>query len=1024
MRLARWFLSLSLLVALFIGVSARAQSVDTAGLEVDVRDPSGAKVEGATLTLTNTATHDVRVGVSGKAGVFRFVALQPGGYELLVEHAGFAQTRQTGITLSVGQASTANIALTVASSDAVVQVNADVSQIDPDRTTIGQTISQEEIDNLPSDGRNFLDFAITVPEVTTTQTTGQNSGFSVNGQRSRSNSIMIDGVENNGQLNGNVRQTLSQDAIAQFQVLTEQFPAEFGGAGGGFINVVTRAGTDKFHGTAYYFTRQQFLNSSNAFSNTNPSIYSRNDLGLSVGGPIKSNRTYFFGALEYVGLNTSKYSYIGSYASAVDGTLAAGKLIGSPVRGVDTDGYIPQSSAQTLASMRIDHRISDRDTLIGRVLYVQYLQANSTNTGGYYDLSAATSTYTHTQNYFAEWTHIFSPTLLNELHAMVAPQRLKQLPHVYGTGAAIGGVVNIGATSDFPVTLDEDHYEIDDALSKTLGRHLFKAGVQVNYIRARSYFPTNFVGYWSFYTTGNFALAAPQPYRYVQSFGNPDIHLPDTLIGGYIEDSWKATSRLTLNLGVRYDLDLQPQGFNQNANDPIQASLSHGMARDYNNFAPRVALSYAIDKKGKTVLRAGYGMFYDKNLLILARNTLQTKQQLVMTLNNSGTTTAAANTALINAFATGPYTNTASFPTTGFGAGFAPSISRSFPGTVLPIIHQMDLGIDRALTSKLVLSITGIHVEGEKLLKAANSNLAPPVILTSANQTYFGYAVSNGTTTCNGVNSSSGKSQPCYQQLNRAFYGDMRDPTTNALIRAGRLDPHYYDISITGPWGHSNYNGLRIGLQQNAWHGLTVRAGYVWARAEDDAPDFLNGALPDNPYNPKAEKSLSNEDVRNRFTGSMVYRIPYHTNRRHFTWTKAILGDWIMSGTYITGSGTPQNITVGSDMNNDGSTSTDRPFINGVIVGRNAFRGARQSSASARGQKEIRFPRGQRLTFSAEAFNLFNHYNITDFDTSWGTGQNPTARTPTSTGKPGSYYGEADAASGSRVMQLGIRYKF
>ncbi|MDE1155373.1 MAG: TonB-dependent receptor [Acidobacteriaceae bacterium] len=1008
MRLARLLYLMLLSVCFFVGGHLYAQSVDTAGLEVDVQDPSGAHLPGATLTLTQTQTHDVRVGVSDTHGRFRFTALPVGSYELSVAANGFATYQQNGVTLEVGQASTLSVGMKVANSDTVVQVTSDVSTIDPDRTTIGQTIGTEEIDNLPSDGRNFLDFAVTVPNVTVTQTTGQNSGFSVNGQRSRSNSIMIDGVENNGQLNGNVRQTLSQDAIGQFQVLTEQFPAEFGGAGGGFINVVTRAGSDRFHGSAYYFMRNQWMNTPNYFTSVDPGTYARNDVGMHFAGPIKENRTYFYGALEYIGLNTSKVSRMAGYAATVDPVLQSGVYINAPTTHLDTDSYIPQSSAQTLSSLRIDHRFSDRDTFIARVIYVQYIQANNVNAGSYYDFSTATSTYTHTQNYFAEWTHIFTPTLLNEAHFMVAPQRLKQQANSSGTGADIGGSVYIGPTTDFPVTLDEDHYEADDAVSWTRHQHLIKMGVQVNYIRAHSVFPTAFQGYWNFYSTTNFASKvngaySPIPYKYTQSFGNPDIHLPDTLIGAYLEDSWKATARLTLNYGVRYDLDLQPQGLNQNVSDPMQQVLSSGMNRDYNNFSPRIGLAFSLDKRGKTILRAGYGMFYDKNLLILARNTLQTKETMILNLNNSTSNQIRA------AFLVGPYQQSSSYPTSGYGSAIAPTISRAYPGLVLPMIHQVDFGVDRSLTSRLVLSVTGIHVEGEKLLKAANSNLLPPVILTKDNQTQFGFAAYDGTNSCNSVNSSLGKAQPCFQQYGRPYF-------------ANRKDPNFNDINITGPWGHSNYNALRVSLVQSSWKGFTMRAGYVWSKALDDAPDFLNGALPNNPYDPGAEKSLSNEDVRHRFTGAAVYRIPFRASRSHHDIMRQIFGNWIMSSTLDIHSGSPENITVGSDLNNDDS-STDRPFINGVMVGRNSFRTGRQSNWNARGQKEIRFARGQRLTFSAEVFNLTNHLSYTDYDTIWGTGQNPTQRSATSSPTT-FYYGDPDTASGARSMQLGFRYTF
>ena len=967
MRLVHRLLPLIALAVL--ATSSFSQSVDTAGLEVDVHDPAGALLPGTTLTLMDTATHDTRTGVTDGHGRFRFPELAPGPYQIVASKSGFAETKQVGITLSVGQAATLSLALPLATGSEVVQVNADVAAIDPDNSTIGQTISQVEIQNLPSDGRNFLDFAVTVPGVTPTQTSGQNSGFSVNGQRSRSNSIMLDGVENNGDFNGNVRLTLSQEAIAQFQVLTEQFPAEYGGAGGGFINVVTKSGTDNFHGSLFYFNRNQWLSTANAFAKANPDTFNRNDFGGALGGPLKQNRTYFYAATEYIGINTSapQSATFLTYAPAVNATLATGSFKGSPITSLSLAQYVPQSSALTLSSIRLDHRISDRDTLIARVLYDQYIQASSTDAGGVYDVSASAGTYTHTQNYFAEETHIFSPTLLDETHIMIAPQHLKQLPHGSGPGANVDGVVIFGPTADFPVTLNEDHYEGDNALSWTHGSHLVKFGYQLNYIHAESNFPTSFAGQWNFFSTTHFYQNAPD--TFTQSFGNPDTHLNDTLMGAYAEDSWKATSRLTLNYGVRYDLDLQPQGLNQNTSDPIQANLSKGMARDYNNFAPRVGLSYALDKNGKTVIRAGYGMFYDKNLLILARNTLESIETL--TLNSASAVTATQQ------YLTGPLPQSTTYPA---GLGRSPSINQAFPGLVIPFTHQADFGIDRAITGRMVLSATYVRVTGEKLLKEFNSNLGPPVILTAANAASLGVAA------------------PVAQQINRPYYANT-----------DRLNSKFNDINTVGPWGHSDYNGMRATLTQQAQWGLTFRFGWVWSRAEDDAADFLNGNFANNPYDPHAERSLSNEDVRNRFTAGLVYRVPFGGNRNL---VHKVLGNWIFSGTMTGGSASPENVTVGQDMNNDDAFS-DRPFINGVMTGRNSFRGGRQSSVALRGQKEVRLFRGTRLTFSAEAFNAFNHTNYTAFNTIYGTALTPTAS-----------FGTPIAAGGARNMQLGVRYSF
>src|SRR5665213_2479326 len=260
MRFAsQFFCSLAIVFGL-LAAPAVAQSSDTAGLEVDIHATSGALVTEAKLTLINHATHISRTGVSNVEGRYRFADVPIGDYTLTITKHGFTDLVESGISLSVAQSASLPLTLQVSGSQQSVEVTGEVPIVDLNRTTTGQTISTQEIENLPSNGRNFTDFALTVPGITPQATSGQGSGLSVNGQRSRSNNIMIDGVENNGDLNGTVRQTLSQDAIAQFQVMTNQFLPEYGNAGGGLINVVTKTGADKFHGDLFYFARRDALN--------------------------------------------------------------------------------------------------------------------------------------------------------------------------------------------------------------------------------------------------------------------------------------------------------------------------------------------------------------------------------------------------------------------------------------------------------------------------------------------------------------------------------------------------------------------------------------------------------------------------------------------------------------------------------------------------------------------------------------------------------------------------------------------
>lgn len=976
-----------------IGLPARlanAQSADTAGLEVDVHDPSGALVPMASLSLINHDTHAVRQGVTDNEGRYRFADVPIGSYTLTVKKDGFADLVESGISLSVAQSAVLSAVLSVSASNQEVVVTSDLPMVDVDRTTTGETVSTKEIENLPSNGRNFTDFALTVPGVTPQATSGQGSGLSVNGQRGRSNNIMIDGVENNGDLNGTVRQTLSQDAIAQFQVMTNQFLPEYGNAGGGLINVVTKTGSGTFAGNLFYFGRNAGLNAHPYcfVVNCPAPIFVQNDLGATLGGPLYKNKTVFFAAVEYLGLNTNQVDNIDANSIAgINAILAIRPLVNGGVKSISTSNSIPLSTTQTLASLRIDHTFNAANTFTIRTLYGHYDHNNPSldaNDGTGSDLSNYGHDTLEAYNFTGIYTHIFTPNLLDELHLQVSPQHLVQVPNdPTGPSLYFLSGIQIGRNTNFPTLLNENHYEVTDSVSWAHGNHLVKVGTDIDLIRANTSFPTDFAGLFNFtcvYSASPAAgfPAAPagaqtcidnledgKPYQYFQGFGQSNIHLPDTLLSWYAEDSWKILPRLTLNYGVRYDLDLQPQGYNGNLSDPIEAPLPKGIPRDYNNVGPRVAVAWGVDKQSNTVLRAGYGVFYDKIFLLVARNSLLARN----VLNEN---TVAAATAQ---FLTGPYPQSATYP-----AGvnvIAPTINTVTSTLPIPYAEQADLYLDQALNRNWSLEVGYIYVSGAKELKSANVNLGPPVILTPANAQALGYSSLSQTTD--------------FQYFGRPNYSAYNGVSN-------LLNPSFNAIEEVGSWGHSRYNGMQASIVHRTSANLSLRSSWVWSKEIDDASDFTQAQQPDNPYYPHGERSIGDEDQRNRFVGSAVYDFPYyHRPGAHNSALTWIFGDWVGSTIASVFSGSPRNITVGTNVNGDGnSPAPDRPYINGVnglqggyVVKRNDFRGPRQQNVTIRLQKRFPMGEGRRLELSFEAFNTFNHPNFSGVNTLWGLGANP-----------------------------------
>jgi hypothetical protein len=1003
-----------------------AQSADSAGLEIYVHDPSGAAMVGAKVHIEQQETHISRDGVTGKSGEFRFTDIPVGDYVLTAEKPGFAEIVESGITLSVSQAATLNVNMKIANANEEVHVSAETPIVDTNRSTIGETISSVEIENLPSDGRNFTDFALTVPSVSGQATSGQGSGLSVNGQRSRSNNILVDGVENNGQLNGTVRQTLSLDAIAQFQVMTAQFLPEYGNAGGGLINVITKSGTSKYAGDAYYFVRNGDLDAvpycfGGAATGTacSESSLVQNDYGATFGGPVPGSyfkgKTFFFASAEYLGINSfTNNQIVGSNAASIDATLQGTlhPFTGSPVKAIST-GQVPRITAQTIGSFRVDHTFSQKDTLMFRFLFAQYIHANpvtDSNDGTLSDISNDGRDKLQAFSFMGYYTHIFSPTLLNELHFQYSPQYLTQYPNSYGPSAYISGIAQIGQNLNFPSVLNESHYQGIEALSKSKGNHLYKVGADILYIRSYNTYPYETQGVFNFAALSDFTNGTP--YQFTQQFSSTNaIKEPDFLTGYYFEDQWKVKPRLSFNYGARYDIDYQPQGFNQNLNDPFQAPLPKGIPRDFNNVSPRLGFAYSLNKSSKTVVRGGWGMFYDKIFLIVARDTLLPRSTYTVTTTSNLIAGGAPNTTtqLNDLYAAGPYTNTSVYPTTTPGGTFPlppPSISAIGKKMPIPYAMQSDLYIDQELSADWSVELGYINIAGNHQLKAANINLPAPVIITTNNTT--------GT--------------PNFQQLGRPYYS------------SSRINPTYRNITEYSSTGHANYNAFTGAIIHRTSNNLTLRASWTWSKEIDDAADFTTGGEPDNPYYPRGERALGTQDQRNRFIGAAVYRFPYtiHTGGKNSI-VRWVFGSWIGSTTSIVASGTPQNITTGSDSNGDGNDS-DRPFIGGLnglqggmIVRRNDFRGPRSQNVSIRLQKEIAFTHDYRLQFSVESFNTFNHANFATPYLIWGTAATPKGQgtTPVIWGTPANTHGDTfqtfgafTTAGSARDIQLGIRLFF
>lgn len=967
---------LSLLCAVVvIWPAALAAQVTSADIEGIVRDSTGAGLPGATLVVKSVATGVERRSVTGPEGRYRIPALPVGEYTLTVSLDGFATVERTGLRLEIGQIATIDIEMKLATLTETVNVTGATPLVETARTTTGAVVNRAEIDNLPINGRDFLSYSTTVAGVTAQQMSGQGSGISFNGQRGRSNNISVDGADNNGQLNGNTRLTMSQEAVQEFQVVTSGFAPEFGRAGGGILNIVSRSGTNRYQGNLFFFIRDEAMDARNAFvpPDDEKPPFKRKNFGGTFGGPIIKNRTFFFGSYEGMRRNESDVVTITQQnVDTINASLAARPIPNGGVTKIST-GTFPIDITSDLFSLKVDHNFNANTQLTLRYIYGKANESNAggVSIGGLTDVSGGGGSRNTDQSILATYKWVMSPVLLSETRFQFAPRKLEQYDNdPIGPRVSISGVATFGRNINFPVLLDETRYQVMQDFSYQLGRHFFKAGLDANWVKAHTSFPVSFAGSFTFTTLANFVSGIAGTFS--QGFGDPVIDLPDTLIGLYVQDSFRVHRDVTLVYGLRYDYDMQPQGIPRDRTNPIEAPLQDGINRDPNNVAPRVAASWNVGGGGRTVVRAGYGMFYDKIFLLVARNALLARQ----TISVSSSAQASA------IFRQGAFPESDQLP-----AGFTlvkPSINNADPSLTLPYTHQFDIGFERELGRDWAVGANFVHVLGRSMLRSDNTNLGPPTVLTTENAASLGVA------------------KPSEQQIGRPYFG-----STN------RLDQNFTNIQVVSSTSKSEYNGLQLTLRKRMSRGFQIRANYILSKAMADAGDFTQAEQPSNPYDRAAEWGLSTENQRHRFTMTGVWELPYRSVKDQPSVMRAVLGDWVASTTIRYRSGTPENPSVGSDVNGDGNSSTDRPIVDGKEVARNSFTGADSAVVDLRFSKRIIFGRGMALQILAEAFNLFNRVNYQGPNMTWGTSL-----------VPRSTYGQFTGAGNPRQIQLGAKFEF
>jgi len=680
------------------------EAINFASVSGRVTDPQGAVVPGAHVSARQTETNVLSATVTNSEGRFRFPYLKIGTYELQVHVDGFADSTRM-LKASVGAAFDIPVTLAVAGLDTSVTVVADAPLLEAARSQIAGTVPQSEVQSLPMNGRNFLDLALLIPGVSptnigSTQLFAETSavpgqGISIASQRNLSNNFIVDGLSANDDAAGLSGIPYGVDAVEQFQVVTSGGQAELGRALGGYINVVTKSGTNALRGTLYDFIRDDNFNAPNALSGTTLPM-DQQQYGGSLGGPIVRNRTFFFGNFEQRLLDqTGLVTILPENVPVINAKLAAA---GYPGSSVDTGIYPnPVHSANALA--KLDHHLNGADHLTFRYALYHVASDNSRGAGALNapSASAGLDNVDHSLGFGNTWT--LSPQTVNETRAQMVYSDLNALPtDLVGPAVSIAGVAAFGTLSTSPTRRLNKMYQVVNTLSRQAGAHALRAGVDVVINDDTITYPRSFRGNYAFSSMANFLVDNYS--GFTQTFGDPVVSQTNPNVGMYAQDEWRVGSTVTLNLGLRYDLQFL---------DTIDT--------DSNNVSPRLGFAWSPGGSQDLVVRGSAGLFFDRVPLRAVANAIL----------SAGNTTELANL---------HQPSVAGLIPTQAGAPVFPNIlpARILTTTLVDFTtmdrdlqnaysRQASVEVERVLAQGLTASIGYQYLRGDNLLMSVNQNV-------------------------------------------------------------------------------------------------------------------------------------------------------------------------------------------------------------------------------------------------------------------------------------------------------------
>ncbi|MGI8467526.1 MAG: TonB-dependent receptor [Pyrinomonadaceae bacterium] len=930
---------------LIFAVSTFGQSsATTASIEGSVLNTAGEAVAGASITLRDVATNQTRQVKSAADGAYRISALTVGIYEVRAESNGFASYVNPQVTISVGQTVALNITLQPAGISEAVVVNEQPPAIDRSQTVSTTSIDPERIEELPVNSRNYLQFTLTAPGVAPSNTQSSNgggnvsnsplgdSGFTFGGLRPRSNSISIDGLDNTDETTGASRVALSPEIVREFQIINNGISAEFGGASGGAINVVTKTGANNFHGTLFNFFQNERLNARDPlFGNdlkTRPR-FRRYQPGASLGGRILRDKLFFYVAAEQENSTADEQTEISRNVRArVNAALGSGFAPRLAVRVLNGNPF-RVGADETEAAGKLTYLVNSRNTLNFRFAFSNNrVRGEAFNTDALNDPTARGSSYTKDYGLTGSAISVLTQNIINDFRAQISARRfLSRAGDRSGVGIEIVGAARFGRPFYADGSRRENRQQFVDAMSFARGNQEWKTGGNVNRVSLDGDLHDGFGGVYIFRSVEDFLSARPAIFR--QSFGNPQTNFGVTNFGAFVQNHWQASSRLTLNLGFRYDAEKLPAPFRT----------------DKNNFSPRLGAAFSPSKEW--IIRAGFGLFYDRLPLAFLNPALQ----------KNGA--RAFEQIAFDAQAAQIFANNGGGQAVSPIPNIAPSIYRADPNLTTPYSIQTFAGVERLLTKDTTVRAEFLYTRGINLPRTRDVNLLPPVLLTNANAL------------------SLGVQNPTPQQIGRLVFG------------TSRIDPRFDAVYQLEDSASSAYRGLTLAVNKRLSNEFEFLASYTFSKTIDDASDF--DEQPANPYNLQVERALSLQDVRHRFVFSSIFELPFGDEDEKGTGKKdgllkEIFGNIEIAPIITLSSGRPVNALTGTDEEQSRAFPlASRPFG----FSRNALRTPNFFNTDLRIVKYVPLGKTAKIDFAFEFFNLFNKPNVAVINQFYGSNITP-----------------------------------